>query len=316
MARAPVAAAVLLLVLGCGGRDLPPAAGGEAPSRVAQVTGLSAPESVRYDPDQDLYFVSSVVGNPGDRDGQASILVLGPEGEIRDSGFVRGGARGVVLNAPKGMVLVGDTLWVTDIDAVRGFDRHSGAPVASIDLAPLGATFLNDIAAGPDGILYITDTGLKFDAQGEMSHAGPDRIFQIRGRTPAVALESAALAGPNGITWDSAGRRFLVVPLNGTTIVAWAPGDTAVTPVATGPGGFDGVEMVAGAGVLATSWADSSLWLFQGDSGRSIVSGVNGPADIGIDTRRHRVAIPSLAEGRVEIWTLPGQAPSDPAERR
>ena len=77
----------------------------------------------------------------------------------------------MTLNAPKGMAIVGDTLWVADIDAVRGFNRKSGALVANI--AVPGAKFLNDVTAGPDG-LYITDTGIHIGAGGMTpSRAGP-----------------------------------------------------------------------------------------------------------------------------------------------
>jgi hypothetical protein len=38
----------------------------------------------------------------------------------------------VVLNAPKGLALSADTLFVADIDHVRLFDRVSGAPKGHI----------------------------------------------------------------------------------------------------------------------------------------------------------------------------------------
>ena len=46
--------------------------------------------------------------------------------------FIVGGVNGVQLDAPKGMALQGDTLWVADITNVRGFNRKTGVPVASI----------------------------------------------------------------------------------------------------------------------------------------------------------------------------------------
>ena len=38
-------------------------------------------------------------------------------------------------NGPKGMALVGDTLWVADVDAVRAFNRKTGAPACGRPLA-------------------------------------------------------------------------------------------------------------------------------------------------------------------------------------
>ena len=224
---------------------------------------------------------------------------------LLDSAWVKGGVNGVVLHAPKGMAIVGDTLWVTDIDALRGFDKRSGTPVASVEFAPHGAVFLNDVAAGPDGALYITDTGIAFDSTG-VHHPGPDRIFRLGpDRSVTTAAQGDTLGWPNGITWDPGAGRFVVVPFGRGTILGWAPGDSLPTVLATGPGSFDGVERLADGRFLISSWADSSLYTL--DSTAALVryiTGVGSPADIGLDTRRNRVAIPILMENRVEIWDI------------
>src|SRR5690606_27467662 len=108
--------------------------------------------------------------------------------------FINGADDDITLNAPKGMALVGDTLWVADIDAVRAFDVNTGNQLASIELASQRATFLNDAVAGPDGTVYITDSGIAFDASGNVTHPGRSRVFAIRGgrASEAVALEQGA----------------------------------------------------------------------------------------------------------------------------
>ncbi|HYC31213.1 MAG TPA: PQQ-dependent sugar dehydrogenase, partial [Gemmatimonadales bacterium] len=178
-----------------------------SPTRVAVIdTGLARPEAVRWDPDQRVWFVSNINGRQ-QKDNNGYLSRVAADGSLERLKFVAGGSGGAVLHAPKGLAITGDTLWVTDLDAVRGFHRRTGAPVADIDLSPLGALFLNDITPGSDGALYITDTGVRFDSAGNRSHPGPDRIFRIRGRSVDVALEGAVLAQPNGITWDGAHRR-------------------------------------------------------------------------------------------------------------
>jgi sugar lactone lactonase YvrE len=177
--------------------------------------GLARPEGMRWDPEQRIWFISNINGGPG-HDNNGFITRLRGDGTIENLRFVAGGREGVTLHAPKGMVIVGDTLWVADLDAVRGFNRHGGRPVATVDLQPLGALFLNDITVGADGALYVTDTGVQFDSAGTRIHTGPDRIFRIRGRQPSVAFEGPSLAQPNGITYDRAGRRFLLAPIEGT----------------------------------------------------------------------------------------------------
>jgi hypothetical protein len=39
-----------------------------------------------------------------------------------------------------------------------------------------------------------------------------------------------------------------------------------------------------------------------------MITGLWQPADLGVDTRRNRVAIPVVLQGRVEIWDLPRAA--------
>jgi sugar lactone lactonase YvrE len=291
---------VVALAAGACARKAPEPQG---PARVAATAGFRTPESVRYDADLDIYFVSNIGGVPSVKDGDGFISRLGPDGALLDTAFIRGGVNGVVLNAPKGIAIVGDTLWVTDIDAVRGFDKRSGAPVASVEFA--GAQFLNDVTVGPDGALYITDTGIRIDSTG-MSHPGPDRVVRLGAdRTITTAAQGDTLGGPNGITWDASAGRFLVVPFGVGSVFGWAPGDSLPAVIATGPGGYDGVERLADGRFLISSWTDSSVYVL--DSTATLVRyivGVPSPADIGLDPRRNRVAIPIFTQDRVEIWEI------------
>jgi sugar lactone lactonase YvrE len=275
-----------------------------AAHRVREVSGLSHPESARYDPELDLWFVSNINGDPLAKDNNGFITRLEGNGTVDVLKFVAGGRNGVRLNAPKGIAIVGDTVWVADIDVVRGFNRRTGAQVASVSLAGR-AKFLNDIAAGPDGI-YITDTGIEAGKGGGSKHTGPDRIFRIDpSRKASIALESDSLQGPNGITWDSAGRRFVIVPFFGSTPLAWAPGDAAPRVIGSGPGQEDGVELVAPGRLLVTSWADSSLFALEQGRATRVAGPLPSPADIGWDPGRHRVAVPLLLEDRLEFWEVP-----------
>lgn len=272
-----------------------------APVKAATVSGFQTPESVKWDSAQDVYFVSNINGAPNAKDGNGFISRVGPAGTMLDSAFIAGGTNGVTLNAPKGMASVGDTLWVTDIDVVRAFNARTSAPIATVPVA--GAIFLNDIAAAPDGSLYVTDTAIRFGAAG-VEHPGTDQIFRIApDRTVSVAIKSDTLARPNGITWDTENERFIIVPFGGGSIFAWKPGDAAPTAIGTGPGQFDGVEIVNGA-IWVSSWADSSVYRFANGAGTNAIKGVPSPADIGYDAKRNRIIIPVFTANTIEIWQL------------
>src|SRR5512141_722568 len=108
-------------------------------SRIRVGVDFRAPESVRYDPDQDLYFISNINGGMSSRDGNGFIMRVNAANPADATIFAQSGRGGVTLDAPKGLALTGDTLWVTDIDVVRGFDRHTGAPLATVGFRPLHA---------------------------------------------------------------------------------------------------------------------------------------------------------------------------------
>jgi sugar lactone lactonase YvrE len=197
---------------------------------------------------------------------------------------------------------------VADIDAVRAFDARTGAAIASVDLAGQRATFLNDVAVGADGALYVTDTGIRFGPTGEMSKPGTDQIFRIAAgaRTATVAATGARLGGPNGIAFDAANARFVVAPFGGPSPFTWNGRDTTTTPLGTGPGQYDGIEVLADGRVLASSWADSSIHVFTTGAAAStrLVTGVPAPADFGIDPARNVIAIPIFTGDRVELWRI------------
>src|SRR5579884_1012376 len=225
-------------------------------AKLGEAPGMKTPESVRYDPERDVYYVSNINGNPSQHDNNGFIVVLRADSTSAPPAMlVQGGKNGVTLDAPKGLALTGDTLWVADINHVRAFDRKTGAKLADIDLTPQRATFLNDVAIGGDGAVYVTDTGISFDASGNQSHTGQDQIFKIQGgRATVVATDS--LYAPNGITWDKANGRFILGPFAGKAVQSWKPGDKQPTPIVDGPGQYDGVEVLADGRILVSSWAD------------------------------------------------------------
>jgi sugar lactone lactonase YvrE len=277
------------------------AAGSVSAAKIGETTGLKTPESVRYDPELDVFYVSNINGNPSQHDGNGFIAVIRADSTGSMRTLVESGKNGATLDAPKGLYLVGDTLWVSDIDHVRAFNRRTGTPIADIDLSSQKATFLNDVAVGGDGAVYVTDTGIAFDAKGNISHPGTDQIFRIAGRT-ATSIKADSLNAPNGITWDRANGRFIVV---GNSLVTWKPGDKSAATFATGPGQYDGVEILGDGRVLVTSWADSAVHLVQNGTMSTVVTNVSGPADIGIDTKRNVLVVPRFTSDKIEYYRLP-----------
>ena len=80
------------------------------PEQAWQATGLDAPESVVFDADAGVFYVSNVNGEANAADGNGYISKLSLQGEIEEKEWVTG------LNAPKGLALHDGMLYVSDID--------------------------------------------------------------------------------------------------------------------------------------------------------------------------------------------------------
>jgi sugar lactone lactonase YvrE len=273
---------------------------------VQTILGFEGPESVRYDAEADVFYVSNIAGYGSARDGNGFITRVSAADPRNATILVQGGRGGATLDAPKGLALHGDTLWVADIDALRGFDRRTGAPLATIDFAPRKAVQLNDVAIGPDGAIHVTDTGILMVKAGVI-HTGPDRIFTVGANRAISETVADSLPGlPNGIAWDPAGKRWIVISFHQFVgkVVAMPDGQGAAQVLWRGSPRLDGVEVLGDGSILFTSWGDSSLHLLSGGEHRQLVRQVPEAADIGIDTRRNRVAIPLSSLGRVQLWSL------------
>jgi sugar lactone lactonase YvrE len=282
-----------------------------APRRLALVDGLSGAEAVSYDSAHNAYYVSNVNGSVGVKDGNGFISRITADGRVNSLHFIQGGRDGVELNGPMGSRIRGDTLWVLDIDALRAFDTGTGAPLATVDLTPLHPLLPNDLTFGPEGDIYITDTGLHVNPDGTSEHTGPDRIYWVtRDRRVTVVLEDSLLNAPDGIAWDPRGERLLLAPIGGRTIQAWQTGDREPTDLAAGPGKFDGLEIESDGRVLLTSWNDSSVFELRGTHLVRRIGPLGAPpADISLDARRRRVGVAFLTANRFELWTLPNDTP-------
>lgn len=265
--------------------------------RIYAVEELSGPEAVKYDPDQDVYFVSNFGHGEDSRANDGFLArVSAADGTVEAMRWAVG-TDDAPLRQPLGMALDGDTLWVVDSDGVHAFHRESGAHLGFVDMTALAPGFLNDAAVGGDGALYVTDTGAS-------------RVYRVADGQATLAVEGEALGNPNGITWDAGTDRFLLVPWEGgEELRSWDPTTGEVGTAARTPGGrFDGVEAVEG-GFLVASQADSAIHVVAGGQGRAVIRLDGRPADIAVDTRRGRVAVPYIALNRVDVFQLPAGPP-------
>lgn len=282
----------LILIAGCASNPVMDRTVTQARSLdVTTVTGFSGPEAVRYDPELDVFFVSNFNDEPaGDANGFVS--KVSAHGEMLSLTFMQGSTRWP-LHGGRGMYITLRGLWVVDAGGVHRFNRTTGAQLGFVDFSHFELGFLNDIVLAADGALYVTDTGTF-------------KIYRIVGDT--VSLATTTAMKPNGITVNPTNGRLLLAPWEGPLEVAeWDINNRSFNLVGKlkGGGNYDGVEVVKGKIIIA-SQADTSLHIMIDGVDTRIIDLPGRPADIGIDTRRNRIAVPYVSLHRIDIFSLDG----------
>jgi len=263
--------------------------------------GLSTPESVMHDDAADVYLVSNVNGDPSAVDNNGFISRLTPDGKVETLKWIEGGKNKVTLNAPKGIGLMGDSVYVTDIDTVRIFNRKTGAPEGDVKIP--GATFLNDLAVTTDGHVLVSDMGMKSGAKG-FEPTGTDAVWSIDKAKKATPLAKGKdLGGPNGIL-PTTDKVWVVTFGSGEMYTLDSKGKKAEAKKLP-MGQLDGIVMLPGGDVLVSSWEAKAV--FRGKPAgdfTSIVEDVKSPADIGYDQKRSRLLVPMFEVDEVRAYEI------------
>jgi hypothetical protein len=299
-----------------------------SPPILLQAVGFLSPQAAVHDPEADVYLVSNGNGGPTDADGNGFISRVSPEGALLALKWIDGAA-GAALDAPKGMALSEDKLYVADINVVRSFDRKSGEPLSKV--AIIGARYLDDLAFAPDGTLYVSDTGLAKPKKGkgtELQKSGADAIYAVDARgVSRLFVKGPELGQPTGLLADATG--LWVANLSGELFRVSAEGKRF--PGARLPGaGLQGlVETEAGSLVLACS-ETSTVYLGKR---RDVVPGgvvpgaesdapavpappaafdpliteLSSPGRIGYDRKRRQLLVPLLKDDSLYIQQIPAR---------
>lgn len=257
--------------------------------------GFSTPESVEYNATDDVYLVTNINGGSLAVDGNGFISKLTPEGQVVDLKWIDGKKAGITLNAPKGAAIVGEYLYVTDIDQVQVFRLSDGKQEKTITIS--GSTFLNGITSGAGDYVYVTDSG--FGAG--LVPSGTDAIYKVwaNGKYQAI-VKDKMMGGPNGILDDN-GRLVVVTFASGKMLSIEGSGQQLALP--TPPkGGLDGLVKLKDGRFLLSSWGGSAIYALNNDNSFSVfASNLDSPADLGVDTKRKRLLIPLFKQDKVVI---------------
>lgn len=279
-----IAAVLLAALVICTGQSWADAMSGP-PAGVQQIwqtpQELKVPESVMYDPARDILYVSNIAGQPTEKNGEGFIAQVSLDGTIKKLRWVTG------LNAPKGMGIFKNTLYVTDIDRIHAIDIPSGKITRTWDVE--GAKFLNDIAIDKVGNVYISD--MNANVLYAIKNAKVDLLAVLKQNSP------------NGMLMQD--DRLLVGTAQGVFSVDTA--SKAVQEQIAHKGGIDGLKHLSNGKYIVSDW-QGKVQLIQKGKPPIVLSDTTkekiNAADLEFIPEKKMILIPTFFDNRVVAYRL------------
>jgi gluconolactonase len=257
---------------------------------VRTVDSIPGPESVVVGPDG-TWYVSAFGKFDNGNDG--TVYRVDP-----DKGTKEIYARG--LEDPCGVLFVGNTLWAADRKGVYRITGGKAELVYPARSFPRPLHFLNDLAAGPDGTMYVSDTG-------DSTSSGHGAVFVLRpgGKISVLAGSDTAraLSSVNGI-FQGSGDTVYVVGYRTGVLSAGHRGSWR--ELAHNLGSPDGIDAAArGTGWYVSDNVGGDLFLVSpGGHATKLASGLKAPADLVVDRKRGWLVVPENDANRLSVYAV------------
>ncbi|MBD2704571.1 PQQ-binding-like beta-propeller repeat protein [Spirosoma sp. BT702] len=247
-------------------------------------TTLRTPESVLYDPAQKVIYVACINGSPTMENKNSFIAKIGPDGKVIKLKFTEG------LNSTKGMGILGDKLYVTEMTQVAEISKATGQIVNRYPIPE--AKFLNDIAVDTQKkTIYVTDMR-------------SNRIWSITDGKASMVSEGTPLSNPNGLLVDNG---LLLIGNGDGSLMAIDPATKQMRTLAKVSGGIDGIAPLGKQAYIVTEWggkiwhvgADGKTELKQDTSAEKINS-----ADVDYNSSAQVLYVPTFNHHTVKAYSL------------
>ena len=238
---------------------------------------VAVPESVL--PVKNILYVSLIDGAGWSADGKGGVGKLDPNGKIIDSTWITG------LNAPKGMGIVGNKLYVADLLEIIVIDIAKGKIEKRIRID--SAKGLNDITVTDKGVIYISDSR-------------GNKIWRMQNEIAELYLDS--VVGVNGLK-----------AIGGDLYIGWgksfvkANSKKQITKIAEVLQQIDGIEPVGNGDFILTAWA-GYIWYAHANGHIETLLETHpqkkNTADIGFDQQKRIVYVPTFNGRSVVAYNL------------
>jgi len=246
-------------------------------------TLLHVPESVLLDAQRNVLYVSCIDGKPDGKDGKGSIAKVSPDGKILDANWVAG------LDAPKGMGLYKNNLYVTDLKRVVIIDVTTGKVTGSVEIE--GAQFLNDITIDSKGNVYVSDSST-------------GKIHILKDNKAEVYFTSTELKGTNGLLAIKDGLYVVDFP---SGINYKLSADKKLVKFGVTANGADGIVLVGKDEYLVSSWHGEVYFVDATGKSTKLLDTKEqkiSAADIWYNEKSKTVYVPNFFANTVTAYTF------------
>lgn len=245
---------------------------------------MEVPESVLYYPEEEVLFVSNIVGESKEEDGEGYISRISLDGEILEQKWATG------LDAPKGMAILDGKLYVSDINELVEVDLENGEILNRY--AVEDASFLNDVIATQDQKILFTDSD-----RGTV-HQFADGVIDLWYGPEADERPNGLYAEEDRVLMSTSGSgEFKTVTENGEGEV-----------LAEGIGAGDGIAAVNEKAYLVSNWQGEVYYVVEGIEGAEKILDTKeqkiNAADIEFVRERELLLVPTFFDNRVVAYKL------------
>ena len=273
---------------------------------------LKSPQSFIVSPSGEYYFIANANGEPGTRDNNGFISKLDIEGKPIDLHFINGGTRGTLLHSPNGMAIVGKTLYVADLDTLRGFDIHTGKTTLSLSFSQFHVTELTDIIADGAGQLYVLDT------EGNTIY----RVDTTQDHIVSLYLQNDKLASPRGLAIHPKSGRLIIVSLDDGTVLEVTQ-DRSINELISNSfftGRFrnlSGVDFDQYGNMYLSDLTAGKIWRVQPNHKMQVIAEfLISPSTVKIDRKKHMILVPYLYANGAEMNGLEHPVNANPKRKK
>jgi hypothetical protein len=239
---------------------------------------LNIPESVL--PQKNVMYVSLIDGAPWGADGKGGVAKISRQGKSLDLNWITG------LNAPNGLAIKGDWLYVADLDELVVISISKNKVDHKIKIN--GAAGLNDVTVDKNGVVYVSDTQKAC-------------VFRVEHDVATLYLEN--LKGANGL--KSVGDKLYILTGDGMYVT---DAGKKLTKICTLEHGGDGIEPIGNGDFIVTAWEGYIYYVHTAAKTKDLLLDTHTTqkrtADIGYDPVSRTVYVPTFLAKSVTAYKL------------